>query len=113
MAGSSGEQTQKKVVDPRLYPHRPLEEREAGTRSLPPAVIPPRPKLRERIANSVSSWMRRRLQRRVEREWQEYKQPPEVSVGPFFRSRRHSRGDTQVYRSLVQIHFHPRNRESR
>jgi hypothetical protein len=54
--------------------------------------------------------MLRRLQRRVEREWREYKQPPEVSVGPFFRSRRLSRGETQVYRSLVQIHFHPRDR---
>jgi hypothetical protein len=46
----------------------------------------------------------------MEREWREYQQPPEVSVGPFFRSRRYNPAGTQVYRSLVQIHFHPRRR---
>lgn len=36
---------------------------------------------------------------------------PEVSVSPFFRSRRlRSAEGVEVYRSLVQIHFHPRLR---
>jgi hypothetical protein len=56
--------------------------------------------------------MVRRLQRRAEREWREYDHAPKVSFGPLLRKR--SRGDcAPVYRSLVQIHFHPREREPR
>lgn len=56
--------------------------------------------------------MARRLQKRVAREWHEYDHSPQVSVGPWFR-RRSPEGGTQVYRSLVQIHFHPRSRNPR
>jgi hypothetical protein len=66
----------------------------------------PLPALRERVAGVIGRWMMRRLQRRVAREWKDYRHPPEVSVGPFFRSRRHDREGAQVYRSFVQIHFH-------
>jgi len=56
--------------------------------------------------------MLKRLQRRMEREWREYDHAPKVSLGPWSRkSTEH--GGTQVYRSLVQIHFHPRERGSR
>jgi hypothetical protein len=77
---------------------------------MPQQQIAPRPRLRDRITQRFGGWMKRRLQKRVEREWREYKQPPEVSPGPFFRRKRPERGDTQVYRSMVQIHFHPRAR---
>jgi hypothetical protein len=53
----------------------------------------------------MGRWLTRRLQRRMEREWREYQQPPEVSIGPFWGRRRKSDG-SHVYRSLVQIHFH-------
>ena len=62
--------------------------------------------IRRRMLKAVNRWVMRRLQRKMEREWAEYKHPPEVSIGPFFRSRRSGRDGTHVYRSLVQIHFH-------
>ena len=58
----------------------------------------------------MSRWILRRLQKRVEREWREYEHVPTVSFGPLLPGRRASRGETQVYRSFVQIHFHPRSR---
>jgi hypothetical protein len=71
----------------------------------------PHPRLRERLKRRVGGWIVRRLQKRVEREWREYDHSPKVSLGPWSR-RRSEQGGTQVYRSLVQIHFHPRNRAS-
>jgi hypothetical protein len=53
----------------------------------------------------MGHWLARRMQRRLEREWHEYQQPPEVSVGLFGRRPRSVDGH-HVYRSLVQIHFH-------
>jgi hypothetical protein len=47
----------------------------------------------------------RKLQRRLEREWREYTRPPEITVGPF-RGGHSARKTGQVYRSIVQIHFH-------
>jgi hypothetical protein len=47
----------------------------------------------------------RRLQRRIEREWGQYRHSPEVSVSPFLGTRSAKDG-THVYRSIVQIHFH-------
>lgn len=64
---------------------------------------------RKRMKRRVSGWIVRRLQKRVEREWREYEHAPKVSLGPW-RRRRSEAGGTQVYRSLVQIHFYPRNR---
>ena len=71
-----------------------------------------KPRLRDRISRKVGGWMVRRLQKRLEREWREYDHSPKVSLGPWSRQRS-ARGDTQVYRSLVQIHFHPRERAGR
>ena len=67
----------------------------------------PKPGLRKRIAHKVGQWLIKRLQKRAEREWAEYWHSPKVSFGPLVpaRSDRHK---PQVYRSLVQIHFHPR-----
>jgi hypothetical protein len=63
------------------------------------------------MAQRVGKWMFRRLQKRVEREWAEYEHSPKVSFSPL--RRRSGRDGTQVYRSLVQIHFHPRERPLR
>jgi hypothetical protein len=46
--------------------------------------------------------------RRMKRELREYDSLPETRVAPFFR--RTPRGDSQVFRSLVQINFYPRPR---
>lgn len=67
---------------------------------------------RTRMKRRVGSWIMRRLQKRLEREWREYEHAPKVSLGPW-RRRRSDEGGTPVYRSLVQIHFHPRNRVPR
>jgi hypothetical protein len=64
--------------------------------------------MRRRMFIAINRWVMRRLQRKMMREWADYRHRPEVSVGPFFRSRRLARNGTQVYRSLVQIHFHRR-----
>jgi hypothetical protein len=60
------------------------------------------------MSGAIGRWVQRRLQRKLAREWSDYQHPPEVSLGPFFRSRRGEREGTQVYRSVVQIHFHRR-----
>lgn len=64
------------------------------------------------MTQRLQGWMLRRLQKRIAREWQDYEHTPKVSLGPW-RRRRSGHGDTQVYRSLVQIHFHPRARAPR
>jgi hypothetical protein len=61
--------------------------------------------IRKRLAAAMGRWLTRRLQRRMEREWRAYQQPPEVSIGPFWGRRRKADG-SHVYRSLVQVHFH-------
>ena len=67
-----------------------------------------KPSLRQRAVRRVGKWIANRLQKRAEREWAEYDHSPKVSFGPL---RRTNRGDAPVYRSLVQIHFHPRGSE--
>jgi hypothetical protein len=54
----------------------------------------------------------RRALRRADREWHEYQHPPEVRVAPFFRRRPVSDGQPQVFRSLIQVNFYPRERKS-
>jgi hypothetical protein len=78
----------------------------------PPLVLEParaiparKAPVRKRVAAAMGRWLTRRLQRRVAKEWREYEEPPEVSVGPFWRRHRKTDG-SHVYRSLVQIHFH-------
>ena len=39
-----------------------------------------------------------------------YQHPPEVRVAPFFRRRPASDGQPQVFRSLIQVNFYPRQR---
>jgi hypothetical protein len=97
----------KKVFQPRIFCHAPLEQAD-----LPETQVLPRPGLRERAALRVRKWISRRLQKRLEREWREYDHTPKVSFGPLLR-RCSKRAGTPVYRSLVQIHFHPRAREQR
>jgi hypothetical protein len=75
---------------------------------LPPGTPPP--KLQERIKRRMGRWILRRLQKRVEKEWREYDHSPRVTLGPWLPGRQAQRGETQVYRSFVQIHFHPRSR---
>jgi hypothetical protein len=69
------------------------------------SIAPIKPPVRKRVAAAMGRWLTRRLQRRMKREWREYQQRPEVSVGPFWRRRQTADG-SHVYRSLVQIHFH-------
>lgn len=73
----------------------------------------PTPKLHESIKGRVGRWILRRVQKRIEKEWREYEHTPKVSFGPLLPGRRAKRGDTHVYRSFVQIHFHPRERPRR
>jgi len=68
--------------------------------------------LRKRLAVSLRQWAMRRALRRVEREWGEYQHPPEMRVAPFFRRRPVSDGPPQVFRSLIQVNFYPRQRRS-
>ena len=67
--------------------------------------------MHDRVTRRVGRWILRRLQKRVEREWREYEHRPKVSFGPLLPGIRVRRGETQVYRSFVQIHFHPRSAE--
>jgi hypothetical protein len=48
--------------------------------------------------------------RRVERELEDYRDPPELRAGPFRRVRRDPQ--QQVFRSLVQVNFYPRERSN-
>ena len=71
-------------------------------------VIEHKQSLRTRLKRRVGRWMLKHLQKRLEREWREYEHAPKVTLASW--SRRHrEQGGTQVYRSLVQVHFHPRN----
>ena len=58
----------------------------------------------------MSRWILRRLQKRAEKEWREYEH--KISFGPLL-PRRARAGEPQIYRSFVQIHFHPRERGRR
>jgi hypothetical protein len=64
--------------------------------------------MRKRLAASVRSWALDRARRRFEREWQDYQQPPELRLGPFFRRIRAASHQPQVFRSLIQVNFYPR-----
>ena len=68
--------------------------------------------LRSRIWARLRHWIAGYAERRVERELQQYADPPEVRVAPFLR--RHpatSAQPAQTFRSLIQVNFYPRPRE--
>jgi hypothetical protein len=67
--------------------------------------------LRNRLAVSLRRWAMNRARRRIDREWLEYQDPPEMQVAPFFRRRPVSDGPPQVFRSLIQVNFYPRQRD--
>jgi hypothetical protein len=67
--------------------------------------------LRNRLAVSLRRWAMNRARRRIDREWLEYQDPPEMRVAPFFRRRPVSDGPPQVFRSLIQVNFYPRQRD--
>ena len=67
--------------------------------------------LRKRLAVSLRRWAIKRAHRRIERELLEYQDPPELRVAPFFRRRPASDGSPQVFRSLIQVNFYPRQRD--
>ena len=69
--------------------------------------------LRNRLAVSLRRWAMNRARRRIDREWHEYQDPPEMRVAPFFRRRPVSDGPPQVFRSLIQVNFYPRQRRQR
>lgn len=55
-------------------------------------------------------WGKRQLQRSIERELEEYRLPPEVRVRPFY-SHAERMPQKQVFRSLIQVNFYPRERD--
>jgi hypothetical protein len=66
-----------------------------------------------RFAAPIGRWLSRlaakRVRRQLERELREYRQPPELQLG----SRHGDAGPIvrQVFRSLIQVNFYPRNRQ--
>jgi len=67
--------------------------------------------LRNRLAVSLRRWAMNRARRRIDREWLEYQDPPEMRVAPLFRRRPVSDGPPQAFRSLIQVNFYPRQRD--
>ena len=63
-----------------------------------------------RLAVSLRRWAIKRARHRIDRELLEYQHPPEMRVAPFFRRRPASDGSPQVFRSLIQVNFYPRQR---
>jgi hypothetical protein len=55
-------------------------------------------------------WGKRQLQRTLERELAQYRLPAEVRVRPF-NSRAERMPQKQVFRSLIQVNFYPRERD--
>ena len=55
-------------------------------------------------------WGKRRVKRRFERELEEYRLPPEVKARPF-KARVERMPQKQVFRSLIQVNFYPRERD--
>jgi hypothetical protein len=71
----------------------------------------PRPigRLASPIGRWLTKWAAKRVRRRLERELAEYRQPPELRLGS-------RAGDArsvtrQVFRSLIQVNFYPRDRQ--
>jgi hypothetical protein len=56
--------------------------------------------------------MLKRVKRRLQREWAEYAHDPQIKIGRLLKGMRR-RGRRQVFRSLVQVNFLPREPESR
>jgi len=52
--------------------------------------------------------MLKRVRQRLQREWDEYSHDPEIKLGRLFKGMR-SRDGKQVFRSLVQVNFYPRD----
>jgi hypothetical protein len=61
------------------------------------------------VSASFQRWLVKWGKRRFERELEDYRNPPELRVGPFGRVKRDAQ--QQVFRSLVQVNFYPRERE--
>ena len=65
-----------------------------------------------RLASPIGRWLARfaakRVRRRLERELREYRRAPELRLG----SRHRDAGSVtrQVFRSLIQVNFYPRDR---
>jgi hypothetical protein len=53
--------------------------------------------------------MLKRVKQRLQREWAEYAHDPEIKIGRLFKGMRRREG-RQVFRSLVQVNFLPRER---
>jgi len=51
--------------------------------------------------------MLKRVRQRLQREWDEYSHDPEIKLGRLFKGMR-SREGKQIFRSLVQVNFYPR-----
>jgi hypothetical protein len=59
-----------------------------------------------RLAAPVRRWLVKSLERRFERELENYRRPPEIKVGRLGGGDQSAR--RQVFRSLVQVNFYPR-----
>ena len=66
--------------------------------------------MRARLAAPLKRWAIGLAQRRIERELAEYRDPPELRSGFFARRRLGPHGQQQVFRSLIQVNFYPRER---
>jgi hypothetical protein len=51
--------------------------------------------------------MLKRVRQRLQREWDEYAHTPEIKLGRLFKGMRQREGK-QIFRSLVQVNFYPR-----
>jgi hypothetical protein len=61
-----------------------------------------------RVRRWALAWGRRMVQRRIERELAAYRHPPEIGFGASSHGAPH--GPPQVFRSLIQVNFYPRER---
>jgi hypothetical protein len=59
---------------------------------------------RERIKSNVRHWAQRRIERRLQAEWQEWRESAEVR--PTWFRRKPGGLRTQNFRSLVQVNFY-------
>jgi hypothetical protein len=65
--------------------------------------VPASASARERALLAIQRWASRQIQRRLLKEWEESRHPPEVRARLFRRSS--TGGGTQVSRSFIQINF--------
>jgi hypothetical protein len=64
------------------------------------------------VLSSLKLWAARQIERRLRREWQEYRAQPEIRSGLFGRRARPGTGP-RVSRSLIQINFYKDGGEPR